>query len=382
MSNSSEQNQPNEEETIENSSFLFVGTYTRKEGHVDGKAEGIYILKMNNKTGELTAVDTIRNQVNPSYLTIHPNGKYIYVANELADASPENIGTISALSFDSQTNKAKFLNAVSSQGDAPCHVSVDASGKFVFAANYVGGTVASFPILEDGSLGESTSVHAHKIEKVNLPRQEAAHAHMIVSGMEENAVFAVDLGTDKVIKYYLDENGVMEKRTEIQVSEGAGPRHLAFHSTQNIMYVLGELNYSIEAFKYEAEKDKFERIQTVNTWDIGEGDGMVNCAAIKVHPSGKFLYASNRDIKSDTENGIAMFRIDPDSGKLTHLGTQDSKGLIPRDFEIDPSGKFLLVANQNSDSIVTFEIDTDSGLLKETGFIKEVMTPVCLKFLP
>jgi 6-phosphogluconolactonase len=250
------------------------------------------------------------------------------------------------------------------------------------AANYVGGTVASFPILEDGSLGESTSVHAHKIEKVNLPRQEAAHAHMIVSGMEENAVFAVDLGTDKVIKYYLDENGVMEKRTEIQVSEGAGPRHLAFHSTQNIMYVLGELNYSIEAFKYEAEKDKFERIQTVNTWDIGEGDGMVNCAAIKVHPSGKFLYASNRDIKSDTQNGIAMFRIDPDSGKLTHLGTQDSKGLIPRDFEIDPSGKFLLVANQNSDSIVTFEIDTDSGLLKETGFIKEVMTPVCLKFLP
>ncbi|MDB4728393.1 lactonase family protein [Saprospiraceae bacterium] len=374
-------NAPTESTEIEKSELLFVGTYTRKEGHVDGKANGIYILKMNTETGELTAVDTITNQINPSYLTIHPNGKYLYAVNEIADANPEHIGTVSAFSFDANTNKAEFLNAVSSQGDAPCHVSIDASGKFVLVANYVGGTVSSYPILADGSLGNSIVTHIHQIRKVNLPRQEAAHAHMIVPGITDNAVFAVDLGINQVIQYNLDSTGMMNRMGEITLTEGAGPRHLAFHPTLNRMYVLGELNHSIETFKYENGNDDFELVQVADTWGKSDSEGMVNCAAIKIHPNGQFLYASNRDIKSDTENSIAMFKVDTETGELTFLGTQDSKGLIPRDFEIDPSGKFLLVANQNSDSIVTFKINSKTGMLEETGFVKEVMTPVCLKFM-
>lgn len=381
MHKSTEQNQPAEEEKIENSTLLFVGTYTRKEGHVDGKADGIYILKMNNETGELTPVDTIRNQINPSYLTIHPNGKYIYAVNELADGSPDNIGTVSAFSFDKTTNKAKFLNSVSSHGDAPCHVSVDASGKFILVANYVRGTVASLPILEDGSLGEAVSVHEHKIEKINLPRQEAAHAHMIVSGKKENSVFAVDLGTDEVINYRINETGILEKTGEFSVSEGAGPRHLAFHPTQNRVYILGELNQTIEAFEFDNDGHNFKRFQIIKTLENIENESLINCAAIKIHPSGAFLYASNRGLNKNPEQSISIFKIDSDTGELRLLGTQHSKGLIPRDFEIDPSGKFLLVANQNSDSIVTFRINQETGLLEETGLIKEVMTPVCLKFM-
>ena len=387
MSNSSNQNQPNKqeniEENIENSTLLFVGTYTRKEGHVDGKAEGIYILKMNNETGELTNIGTIPNQINPSYLTIHPTGKYIYSVNELADGSPENIGTVSAFSFDKKTNKATFLNSVSSQGDAPCHISIDAMRKHVLVANYVGGTVASFPILEEGNLGEAVSTHEHKIEKINLPRQEAAHAHMIVSAEKNNTIYAVDLGTNEVIVYKINvANGELIRRGEIPISEGAGPRHLAFHPFQKRVYVLGELNQTIEAFNFENHGESFERFQIIKTIQDVENEHLVNCAAIKIHPNGEFLYASNRGIQGHPEQSISIFKIDFETGELTYLGKQNTKGLIPRDFELDRNGKFLLVANQNSDSIVTFRINQETGMLEETGFVKEVMTPVCLKFMP
>ncbi|RMG82012.1 MAG: lactonase family protein, partial [Bacteroidetes bacterium] len=223
------------------SPLLFVGTYTKKEGHVDGKGEGIYILKMDTATGALSPLDTIRGLVNPSYLTLHPNGRYLYAVQELADNTPDNIGLVSAFKTDPENGRAQALNTVSAQGDAPCFISTDATGRFALVANYVSGNVAVFPIQPDGQLGEAVHVAQHEPGIPKPPRQEAPHAHMIIPGKEPGAVFATDLGTDLIIHYQLDTAGHLTKRAETHTEPGAGPRHLAFHPTLSRVYVLNEL---------------------------------------------------------------------------------------------------------------------------------------------
>lgn len=360
--------------------LLYVGTYTKKEGHVDGKADGIYILEMNPKTGALTAVDTIKNTINPSYLTVHPNGKYLYAVNEIAGNGDPMLGTVSAFELDEKGHFSKALNVVAAEGDAPCHISVDPTGKYVLVASYMG-TIASFPIQSDGSLGKAISAIKHEL--VNAPggRQEAAHAHMIEPAIDDNSVFVVDLGMDEVVHYQLT-NGQLEKLTETKLAAGAGGRHLDFHPTENRVYVLNELNQTIEVFNYQDAETPFERIQTISTLEQPITQGNIGTSAIHIHPSGKFLYAANRGIQGNPEQSIAMYQVDEISGQLTFLGVQNTKGEVPRDFAIDPSGQFLLVGNQNSDSIITFRINQATGVLEETDVEKFVSTPVCLKFAP
>lgn len=362
------------------STLLYVGTYTKKEGHVDGKADGIYILKMDNESGQLTAVDTIQNVVNPSYLALHPNGKYLYAVNEIAAAGDAEIGEVSAFYFNDKKNKFDFINKVSSKGDAPCHISVDASGKYVLVANYVSGNIVSLPILKNGQLGEAVSEAQHIRTGKKTPRQEAAHAHMALPAIDGHSVFSVDLGADKIYHYQLNKNGELKEVAQTPTLEGGGARHMVFHPSQKWCYVVNELANKIEAFNFKNTNSPFQRFQTIETLPEGmEKDGMY-AAAIHIHPNGRFLYASNRGTKNNKEQSIAIFKINPKNGKLIFLGTQNTKGMIPRDFAIGPSGKFLLVANQNSDNIVTFKINMESGLLEETGIIAEVKTPVCLKF--
>lgn len=358
--------------------LLYVGTYTKKEGHVDGKADGIYILEMNPETGALTAVDTIKNTINPSYLTVHPNGKYLYAVNEIAGNGDPMLGTVSAFELDEKGHFSKTLNTVAAEGDAPCHISVDPTGKYVLVASYMG-TIASFPIQLDGSLGEAISAIKHEL--INAPggRQEAAHAHMIQSAIDDKSVFVVDLGMDEVVHYQLND-GQLEKVTETKLAEGAGGRHLDFHPTLKRVYVLNELNQTIEVFNYQDGKTPFDRIQTISTIDQSITEGNIGTSAIHIHPSGKFLYAANRGIQGNSEQSIAMYQIEETSGRLSFLGVQHTKGEVPRDFAIDPSGQFLLVGNQNSDSIITFRINQSTGVLEETGIEKFVGTPVCLKF--
>ena len=362
----------------EKSTLLYVGTYTRKEGHVNGTASGIYICSFDSTTGKLTIKDSIPNTINPSYLTIHPNGKYLYAVNEIAGNGNPPIGTVSAFALDEKGQSAKKLNIVQAVGDAPCHISIDASGKYVLVASYMG-SIAAFPIQPDGSLGEASSSIIHSLANPRGGRQEAPHAHMIQPGIDENTVFVVDLGMDKVLHYQLAAGNLKEiARTDL--AAGAGGRHLEFHPSQKRVYVLNELNQTIEVFSYNDPATPFERVQTITTLDKPIEKGNIGTSAIHIHPSGKFLYAANRGIQGNEEQSIAMYTIDSESGLLTFLGVAPTKGLVPRDFAISPDGQYLLAANQNSDNIITFRINQQTGTLVDTGLSQVVNTPVCLKF--
>lgn len=355
--------------------ILFVGTYTRQEGHVDGKGEGVYVYAMNNETGALTYKNVSESIISPSYLAVHPNGRFVYAVNEY-DGGEESFASLTALSYHSEDHSLAFLNEVSSLGQYPCHLSIDNSGKFVMAANYVGGSVVVYPIEEEGLLGEYSSYKKHEGSSAH-PRQEAPHAHMIVQHPREGFITAVDLGADKLYEYHLDTismslDFVREYPNEPKMG---GPRHIVFHPTLNVSYTLNELIGSIEVTTLRDSLRYLGNMQVISTQENGDMRDAAS-AAIKIHPSGRFLYASNRGKLND----IAIFSIG-EKGQLTPIGRQSTLGQTPRDFEIDPSGRFMLVANQDSDSIVTFEINQETGLLKETGYVTEVPTPVCIKFL-
>ncbi len=352
---------------------LFVGTYTRKEGHVDGKATGIYWMQMDTTTGKLKRVASFEGTINPSYLTLHPNGKFLYVVNEHGGAGEFDQGTVSTFSIDRANKKLNLLNIVSAGGVAPCYISLDNKNQVALVANYVTGNVSVLPIKVEGSLAGASSIIQHE-GKGNHPRQEAPHAHMIVQGPDAT-ILAVDLGADKIFSYQL-KNGALEKLAETTTEPEAGPRHLAFHPNEKWIYVLGELNGKVEAFNFFKADQPLKRFQTISTTE-SRTNAAAACADIHVHPDGRFLYASNRG----DFNSIAMYAIHPKNGRLQFLGTQSTKGTTPRNFVIDPTGKFLLVANQDSDNIVTFKINQTTGLLEDTGLELEVFTPVCLKFL-
>lgn len=354
---------------------LFVGTYTRKEGHVDGQGEGIYVYEMDKKTGALSYVSTSESVVSPSYLAVHPDKKTVFAVNEF-DGGEDSYASITEMAYDSRTRELTYVTQSSTLGQYPCHVSIDNTGNFVMAANYVGGSVVLYPINEDGLIGESSSYRKHE-GKTEHPRQEAPHAHMILQHPTKGWVFAVDLGADKIYEYKLDTLSMTLDFVEEYPSTNSmsGPRHMAFHPEKEVVYVLNELNGTVETLRLTDESRFRESLQVIST--MAEGDDRDPASgAIKVHPSGKFLYASNRGEVND----IAVFSIGSD-GTLTAVGRQSTFGNAPRDFEIDPSGTFMLAANQNTNTVVTFRINQQTGMLEETGLLSEIPTPVCLKFL-
>lgn len=355
--------------TNSNPIWVYVGTYTRSEPHVQGKAEGVYIYEMNPETGALTYVLTSPRTENPSYVAIHPDGNWIYAVNEVGE------GQVSAFKFNKGERKLEFLNSVSTHGSSPCYVSIDKSGKFVLTANYGTGNVALYPINPDGSLSKASSVQQHQGSGPDS-RQKGPHAHMIRTGDDSHLIYAVDLGIDGVITYKLDAaKQALVKTNEYKSNPGAGPRHLEFHKNQKWAYIVNELNGTVEACSVDPESGELKRFQEISTLSAGE-TRKAGCADIHISPDGKYLYASNRG----EINSIAMYEVDAKSGKLKIIGHQSVKGRTPRSFAIDPSGKFLLVANQDSGNIVTFRIDATNGKLIDTGFEAKVPTPVCVRF--
>lgn len=358
-----------------NTEVLFIGTYTLKEGHVDGKGEGVYVYEMDKETGELRYVSTSEETISPSYLAVHPNKQWLYAVNEF-NGGDEEFATVTAMSYDAATKSLSFLSETSSMGQYPCYVSIDNSGNFVMAANYVGGSVVLYPIAEDGAITESSSYRKHSGGS-DHPRQDAPHAHQIIQYPGKDWVFAVDLGANKVYEYKLDTLSMTldEVAAHNIIPEQSGPRHMAFHPQKPIAYLLHELIGRIEVFPL-SDSSRFERsIQVISTMVDGD-DRFAHSGAIKVHPNGRFLYATNRG----EVNEIVSYSLAED-GTLSLTGRLSTQGEIPRDFAIDPSGQFLLVANQDTDNIVTFRINAETGLLEETGFVAEVPSPVCLKFL-
>jgi 6-phosphogluconolactonase len=353
--------------------IAFVGTYTSKTS-----SKGIYAYRFDANKGQLTPIGVAAEAVDPSFLAVNPNGKYLYAVNEIGNFNGEASGAVSAFAIDAKTGALKLLNQVPTRGAGPCYVSLDKSGSFLLVANYDSGSIASFPVRGDGSLGTASGFVQHSGTGPDKERQEGPHAHWIGTSPDNRFALAVDLGLDQVIVYGFDsDKGVFTPMLSgfAKVKPGSGPRHLAFHPDGKFAYVLSEMASSVTVFSYKPKTGSFSVLQTVSTLP-NDYSGPKEAAEIAVHPSGKYLYTSNRG-----HDSIAVFAIDQKKGTLKSLGQVLTGGKTPRHFAIDPTGTYLLAENQESNNIVVFHIDPATGSLTPTGQTVDVPSPVCLTFV-
>jgi len=354
--------------------YLFVGTYT--EGSFkNGDSKGIYVYKFDGATGGITPVSTLAAE-NPSYLALASGGKFLYAVGETDGARP---GSVSAFSFDKKTGQLTFINKQASAGDDPCYISVDAHRKWAIVANY-GGNFSALPIGADGALGAPTQTIQHTGSGPNKGRQEKAHVHSTILSPDEKYLLVCDLGMDKLSVEHFNYFAPKQPFTPavdsvVAVDPGAGPRHTCFYPGKPYVYLINELKGTVDAFSYFDGKLKL--IQQLSSHPAGYS-GDIGSADIHISPNGKFLYASNRG----DANSLAIYSVSPSTGKLTLKGFQSTLGRTPRNFMIDPTGHWLLVANQNGQNVVVFGIDQQTGLLKDSGKKIAVPAPVCLKMTP
>ena len=356
---------------------VYVGTYTNKTA-----SKGIYAYNFDPGTGKLTSLGVAAESEDPSFLAVHPSSRYLYAVNEIDHFCGQKSGAASAFSIDQKTGRLALLNQAATRGAGPCHISLDKSGKFALVANYDGGSVATFPVNADGTLGEAADFIEHHGSSVDKERQGAPHAHWIGTSPDNRFALAADLGLDEILIYRFNATkGTLAPNDPAfaKLNPGSGPRHLAFHPNGKFAYVLTEMEDSVTAFAYKASNGSLSPLQTVSALSTLRKDykGPKEAAEIAVHPSGKFLYASNR-AGIDT---ISAFSIDPAKGTLQLKNEYPTMGKTPRNFAIDPTGKFLLAANQESNNIVTFRIDSTTGVLSPTGDVVEVPAPVCIVFV-
>jgi 6-phosphogluconolactonase len=347
----------------------YFGTYTSG----NNGSKGIYHSVLNTDTGELSTPMLAAEAKNPSFLEIHPNGRFLYAVSESGSA-----GTVSAYAIDMDTKNLKLLNSQPSGGSGPCHVNIDHTGKSVLVANYGSGSASVIPIKSDGSLAEPTCFVQHEGSSVNPQRQKGPHAHSVNISPDDRFAFVADLGLDKVMIYKLDvEKGTIIANDPVfaKVKPGSGPRHFTFSVDGKFAYVINEMGGTITVFSYEPTSGTLTEIQTISTLP-DDFAGRNSCAEVRVHPSGKFLYGSNRG-----HDSIAVYRIDPTNGKLTFVEHEKTDIKTPRNFNIDPTGKFCLVANQDGNSVVVFKINTKTGALEPTGHKISMGKPVCIRFL-
>jgi 6-phosphogluconolactonase len=359
------------EDSQSEDALLYVGTYTQGTG-----SEGIYLLRMNRRSGKLRRVGAVNAGANPSFLATHPNGRVLYAVNEVETHNGIATGGVSAFTIATGTGALTRVNEQISGGGAPCFVSVDRSGRVVLVANYMGGSVAVLPVEVDGSLAPATQVVKHTGAGPNAGRQEAPHAHCIVTDPSNRYALAVDLGTDRVYVYRLDIGAKSLRHVEggdAVMRAGAGPRHIAFHPTLPLVYVANELDSTVATLRFDAERGALSSLDIRSTLPSG-WTGTNYPADIHVAPSGRTLYVSNRG-----HNSIAVFSVAA-SGVPTLDQVVSTEGDWPRNFSLDPSDRWLLVANQRSNSIVVFGRDSASGRLTPTGERIELPSPVCLRF--
>jgi 6-phosphogluconolactonase len=353
----------------------YIGTYTGKN------SKGIYAFQFDASTGKLTPLGLAVETVSPSYLAIHPNHQFLYAVNEMGDFGGQKAGAVSSFSIDRGTGKLTFLNKVSSRGPGPCHLSLDKTGKNLLVANYDGGSVAVYPVEPDGRLREASTFIQHTGSSVNKERQEAPHAHCIFTSPDNRFALAADLGLDKVLVYRFDAaRGTLTPNNPAfgKTPPGAGPRHFAFHPNGKYVYVINEIQCTLSTFAYDAARGAMQLKDTVST--LAKGYNVTaddSTAEIEVHPSGKFVYGSNRG-----HDSIAVFAVDPAEGTVNRVEIVSTMGKTPRGFAIDPTGAFLVAANQDSDSLVVFHINQENGRLTPTGQKLEAYSPVSVEFMP
>jgi 6-phosphogluconolactonase len=359
------------------SSLVYVGTYTA------GTSKGIYNYHFNPKTGQLTPIGVAAEVVNPSFLITDPQHRFLYAVTEMGqargpDANKTN-GSISSFSIDRKTGALSFLNKVDSGGGGPCHLVVDKTGKMLFVANYGSGSVASFAIKPDGSIGERTGFDQHTGSSVDPARQKGPHAHAVVLSPDNRFLFVPDLGTDQIKIYRVDAaKGTFTPNDPAfaAVKAGYGPRHFTFGRGAKFAYAVCEMGSSVAVFSYDPAKGSLTPVQTISNLP-SDFKGVDNSAEIEIDRPGRFLYASNRG-----NDSITVFAIDPVKGTLTNVQVMPTQGNMPRNFAIDPTGRYLIAANQKSNNMVVFAIDPKDGQLGPAGQTLNISSPVDVLFVP
>ena len=351
--------------------LVYIGTYT------EHGSKGIYAYRFDARTGRATALGLAAESVQPSFLTVDAGGHFLYAVNETDTYQGRPAGAVSAFAIDAASGKLSLLNQVSSLGPGPAHIALDQAGKYALVSNYNLGSVAVFPVLKDGRLGEASAFVQHHGVGVDKERQEQPHAHAVAMSSDNRFALVADLGLDQVFAYPFDSaKGTLGKNPDItKAKPGAGPRHLVFNSKGTLLYVINELQSSVTTYAYEAANGGLRELSTISTLPNGfSGDAAA--AEIALHPSGKFLYASNRGPDS-----IAVFSIAAE-GSLSHVEFVPVDGKTPRNFAIDPTGSWLLVGDQESDKVVVFRINGKTGRLTSTGQVLQISSPACVTFVP
>lgn len=350
---------------MENEMFLLTGTYTKE------KSKGIYVHRFDIETGDSEYIGVTEVE-NPSYLTASKNHHFIYAVSENED----NPSYANALSFKPDTGELHFLNKEETKGSAPCNIAVSGDDKYVVTSNYGGGSLSVFPLKEDGSLDKVSQVIEFGGQGINKERQEAPHLHCVKFSQDGKFLFATDLGTDKIYRFETDptnENGYIKEESLMlfKVEDGSGPRHMVFHPSGKYLYLINELAGTVTGFTYD--EGALTEIQTIKADELeaqGSGD-------IDITPDGKYLYSSNR-LEGD---GVAIFSVNSEDGMLSPVGYQPT-AIHPRNILVTPNGKFLLVANKDSNSIEVYKIDPKTGLLQNRDRDIIIDQPVCLLLLP
>jgi 6-phosphogluconolactonase len=355
--------------------LMYVGTYTEQ----GSKSKGIYAYRVDPDSAEVMPIGLAAETLNPSFLAVHPNHRFLYAVNEVGDYKGQKSGAVSAFAIDQATGKLTLLNQVASRGADPCYITVDKTGKYVLVANYTGGSVAVFPVTADGRLSEASAFVQHTGHGANPERQEAPHAHSIDLLADNRFAIVDDLGLDQSIVYKFDatKGTLIPNGPQFGTADpGAGPRHFAFHPNGKFAYVVNEMGSTVSMFTFDGAAGVLRPKQTISTIPKSFAEHNDD-AEIAVHPSGKFLYASNRG-----HDSIAAFTIDSTTGFLSFLEYVPTLGKTPRSFEIDPTGSLLFAENEKSNNIVVFRIDQQTGRLTSTGKVLDVAEPVCAKFVP
>jgi len=353
--------------------LVYIGTFT------DTGSKGIYVYRFDAATGDLSPLGVAAETASPSFLVPDRAGRFLYAVNELQKFQDQESGAVSAFAIDKESGKLKFLNQVSSHGANPAHITLDNTGKYVLIANYFGGNVATFPVRPDGSIGEASTIVQHHGHGAISPRQDTPHAHAIVPSPDNRFVLVADLGLDEVLVYRFDPakgSLTLVDADTTKLDPGAGPRHIAFSRDGKFVYVINEIQSSVAVFSYNKATGALHFIQKLSTLPK-DYSGPNDDAEIQLHPSGKFLYASNRG-----HDSIAVFSVDKRKGTLTFQETVSSGGKIPRGFSLDPTGKWLFAANQKTDTVLLLKVDPKTGRLTPTNTVVSVPSPVCVVFVP
>lgn len=376
-------NKANDSAAIERSATaerFYIGTFTPGTGMAtSASSKGIYMASLDTATGKVSEPKLVAEGVSPSFLAINPNHRSLYTVNEVGHLPDQKFGGVSAYSIDTATGGLTFVNQQPSGGNGPTHIWIDKDGKDVFVANYASGSVAELPVKADGSLDAPSSIDQHMGKGADPDRQDGPHAHSVYTDPQNKFLLSCDLGLDKVFVYKLDveHNHLTPAETAfVTLADKSGPRHLAFDPSGKHVYVVSEMSCTVTGFTFNPANGALSEFQTVSTLP-SDFKGDKSTAEIRMHPSGKFLYSSNRG----DANSITVYSVDPDSGKLTVIDHTGTQGKHPRGFNLDPTGNWLIAANKDTNTLSVYRIDTETGKLQATGQLVTVPAPADVLFV-